>query len=126
MKENNEVYIVLKAYDVKDVEIAARDLVALCKHQKVQRKGPIALPVKRHLFTVNRGFHIDKHSREQFFQNEHKRLLRIQATSAFIEGISQMKLPSGVGVKIKMNSDFQKGPENSSVNKKTVKTWGSL
>lgn len=102
MNENNEVYIVLKAYETRDVELAVRDLVALAKHQKVKKDGPIPLPVRRRLFTVNRGVHIDKTSREQLFHTEYKRLLRIQATSAFIEGIAQMKLPSGVGVKIKM------------------------
>lgn len=108
MKENNGVYIVLKAYEVRDVEVAVRDLVALAKHQKVKIDGPIPLPMKKSLFTVNRGVHIDKTSRDQFFHIEYKRLLRIQATSAFIEGISQMRLPSGVGVKIKMISDVKR------------------
>ncbi|WP_342262166.1 30S ribosomal protein S10 [Alphaproteobacteria bacterium endosymbiont of Tiliacea citrago] len=114
MKENNGVYIILKAYETKDVEFAVKELVALAKHQKVKVEGPIPLPAKKRLYTVNRGVHIDKTSREQFFHTEYKRMLRIKATSAFIEAVSQMRMPSGVGVKIKMMSTVvRKGPKKT-------------
>lgn len=104
MSESNKVYIILKACELRSVESAVGALVSLIKHHKVKMTGPIPLPCKRMLFTVNRSVHIDKHSREQFFHIEYTRLICVEATSTVIEAVSQMRLPAGVMVKIKMNN----------------------
>ncbi len=48
------------------------------RHRRVRGKvsGPIPLPTERNLFTVVRGPHVDKDSREQFEMRTHKRLIR--------------------------------------------------
>ena len=65
-------------------------------------RGPIPLPTRIEKFTVNRGPHIDKKSREQFEVRTYKRLLDIvQSTPTTIEALSKLDLAAGVEVEIK-------------------------
>ena len=66
-------------------------------------RGPIPLPTRIEKFTVNRGPHIDKKSREQFEVRTYKRLLDIvQSTPSTIEALSKLDLAAGVEVEIKL------------------------
>ncbi|WP_323033963.1 30S ribosomal protein S10 [Paracoccus sp. (in: a-proteobacteria)] len=55
-------------------------------------------------FTVNRGPHIDKKSREQFEVRTHKRLLDIlvQPTPQTVDALMKLDLAAGVNVEIKL------------------------
>jgi len=65
--------------------------------------GPVPLPTRIERFTVIRGPHIDKRSREQFELRTHKRVLDIlNPTGSTIESLSHLSLPAGVGISIKM------------------------
>jgi len=65
--------------------------------------GPVPLPTRRELFTVIRGPHIDKRSREQFELRTHKRLVDVlNPTSATIDGLSHLNLPAGVGISLQL------------------------
>jgi len=65
--------------------------------------GPVPLPTKIEKFTVIRGPHIDKRSREQFELRTHKRVLDIlNPTGSTIESLSHLSLPAGVDISIKM------------------------
>ena len=53
------------------------EIVSTAKRTGANVRGPIPLPTKIEKFTVLRGPHIDKKSREQFEIRTHKRLLDI-------------------------------------------------
>jgi small subunit ribosomal protein S10 len=53
-------------------------------------------------YTVLRGFHVNKKSREQFEIRTHKRLLDIlEPTNETIRALTQLELSSGVSVELK-------------------------
>ncbi len=65
--------------------------------------GPIPLPTKRSVFTVNRSPHVDKKSREQFELKAHKRLIDILSSgSKTVDALMKLDLPAGVDVEIKV------------------------
>jgi small subunit ribosomal protein S10 len=65
--------------------------------------GPIPLPTKIEKFTVNRATFKYKKSREQFEIRTHKRLIDLtDSTPKTIEMLSNLSLPAGVDIEIKM------------------------
>ena len=65
--------------------------------------GPIPLPTNKKIYTVLRGPHVDKKSREQFETRSHKRLIDILSTSTkTVDALMKLELPSGVDVEIKV------------------------
>ena len=66
-------------------------------------RGPIPLPARIEKFTVNRGPHIDKKSREQFEVRTYKRMLDIvQPTPQTVDALMKLDLAAGVDVEIKL------------------------
>ena len=64
--------------------------------------GPIPLPTKRSVYTVNRSVHVDKKSREQFEIKVHKRIVDLMnATSKTVDALMQLDMPAGVDIEIK-------------------------
>ena len=66
MVNRQKIRIILKAYDHKVLDFSAEDIVEAAERTGAQVAGPIPLPTKRSIFTVNRSVHVDKKSREQF------------------------------------------------------------
>ena len=65
--------------------------------------GPIPLPTKINRYTVLRGPHVDKKSREQFEIRTHKRLLDIvEPTAKTVDELKKLNLPAGVDITIKI------------------------
>ena len=65
--------------------------------------GPIPLPRKIIKYTVLRGPHVDKKSREQFEMRTHKRLIDIHyPTNETVDALMKLELPAGVDVEIKL------------------------
>jgi len=66
-------------------------------------RGPIPLPTDKHRFTVIRGPHIDKNSREHFEIRIHKRLIDIvEPNNKTIDSLQRIELPAGVDIEIKI------------------------
>ena len=64
--------------------------------------GPIPLPTKRSIYTVNRSVHVDKKSREQFQMKVHKRIVDLMnSTSKTVDALMQLDMPAGVDIEIK-------------------------
>ena len=64
--------------------------------------GPIPLPTKRSVYTVNRSVHVDKKSREQFELKVHKRIVDLMnSTSKTVDALMQLDMPAGVDIEIK-------------------------
>lgn len=95
--------IKLKAYDHKVLDKSAEEIVKAAVRTGAKVAGPIPLPTKISRYTVLRGPHIDKKSREQFEIRIHKRLLELRdSTSDTIEALSELDLPAGVEVEVKL------------------------
>lgn len=90
------------AYDHRLLDVSTAEIVDTAKRTGAGVVGPIPLPTKREIFTVLRGPHVDKKSREQFQIKTHKRILDIVSpTSKTIDALKKLDLPAGVYVEIK-------------------------
>ncbi len=64
--------------------------------------GPIPLPTKRSVYTVNRSVHVDKKSREQFQIKIHKRIVDLlNSSSKTVDALMKLDMPAGVDIEIK-------------------------
>ena len=102
-EEQEKLRLRIKAYDSKLIDNSARQIVDTVKRRDAEVIGPIPLPTEIKKYTVNRATFIDKNSREQFELRVHKRLIDIlNPSQSIIESLSQLNLPSGVDIEIKM------------------------
>ena len=102
MAKDIRIRIKLKAYDHRLIDRSAAEIVETAKRTGAKVSGPIPLPTKKELYTVNRSPVIDKKSREQFMLATHKRLLElITPTAKTIDALRKLNLPAGVHVEIK-------------------------
>lgn len=103
MATGNKIRIRLKAYDHKLLDKSAREIVETARRTGVEIRGPFPLPTKITRWTVLRGPHIDKKSREQFERRTHHRLLDIlEPTQQTVDALMKLDLSSGVHVEIKL------------------------
>ena len=104
MADKNKIRIRLKAYDPKLLDRSAAEIVETAKRTGVGVRGPFPLPTTKTSWTVLRGPHVDKKSREQFERRTHHRLLDILDPSAqTIESLKKLDLSAGVHVEIKLS-----------------------
>ncbi|NLO31839.1 MAG: 30S ribosomal protein S10 [Candidatus Hydrogenedentes bacterium] len=102
MASSHKIRIKLKAYDHRLLYKSAADIVQAAKATGAGVRGPIPLPTNISKYTVLRGPHVDKKSREQFECRTHKRLLDILEPSAStVDALMKVVLPAGVDVEIK-------------------------
>ena len=101
--QNQRIRIRLKAFDHRLIDVSTLEIVETAKRTGAQVRGPIPLPTRIEKFTVNRGPHIDKKSREQFEIRTHKRLLDIvDPTPQTVDALMKLDLAAGVDVEIKL------------------------
>jgi small subunit ribosomal protein S10 len=99
---NEKSRIRLKAYDYRVLDSSTTDIVDTARRTGARVVGPIPLPTHIARYTVNRGPHVDKKSREQFEIRTHKRLLDIfEPTAQTVDALMKLELPAGVDVEIK-------------------------
>ncbi len=97
-----KIRIRLKAYDHRLLDQSASEIVDTAKRTGARVAGPIPLPTRINRFTVLRGPHVDKKSREQFEIRTHKRLLDIlDPTQQTLDALMKLDLSAGVDVEIK-------------------------
>jgi small subunit ribosomal protein S10 len=102
MSTQKKIRIRLKAYDHKLLDISTSDIVELARKTGAKIAGPVPLPTSISRYTVLRGPHVNKKSREQFEIRTHKRLLDIfEPTRETIEALTKLELSSGVIVELK-------------------------
>lgn len=98
-----KVRIKIRAYDYKIIDQAAKTIIEGAQRSGAQVFGPIPLPTAKKKYTVNRSTFVHRKSKEQFEMRIHKRLIDIiDPTPRTIELLSNLSLPSGVDVEIKM------------------------
>jgi len=93
----------IKAYDHKLIDNSCRQIIETAERNDAEVVGPIPLPTETRKYTVNRSTFVHKDSREQFELRVHKRLIDIlNANQKIIESLSNLNLPAGVEIEIKM------------------------
>ena len=103
---NKKIRIRLKAYDHKILDQSVGEIVQTARRSGASLVGPIPLPTTINKFTVLRGPHVDKKSREQFEMRTHKRLLYIlEPKQQTIDSLMKLDLASGVEVEIKLQGE---------------------
>ncbi len=96
------IRIRLKAYDHKLLDQSVTDIIETVRSTGAQIMGPIPMPTRISRYTVLRGPHVNKKSREQFEVRTHKRLLDIvEPTAQTLDSLMSLDLAAGVDVEIK-------------------------
>ncbi len=97
------VRIRIRAYDHKIIDNSVRQIVDTALRYGAEVSGPVPLPTEIHRYTVNRSTFVHKDSREQYEIRVHKRLLDIlNPNQRLIEALTNLSLPAGVDIEIKM------------------------
>ena len=101
--DSQNIRIRLKAFDHRILDQSTVEIVNTAKRTGAQVRGPIPLPTDIEKYTVLRGPHVDKKSREQFEIRTHKRLLDIiEPTPQTVDALMKLDLAAGVDVEIKL------------------------
>ena len=100
---SQKIRIKLKSYDHTLVDKSAEKIVKAVKATGAIISGPIPLPTRKRIYTVNRSTFVNKKAREQFELNSYCRLLDIyDSTQKTVDALMKLELPSGVDVEIKI------------------------
>ena len=103
MQARQKVRIILKAFDHKMLDLSTGQIVETAERTGARVAGPVPLPTERTVYTVLRGPHVDKKSREQFETRIHKRLIDIyESTPQTVDSLMKLDLPAGIGIDIKV------------------------
>jgi len=98
-----KIRIKIKGFDHKIVDQSVQQIVEAVERTGAVAVGPVPLPTHIQRFSVIRSPFIDKDSQEQFEIRTHKRLIDvIEVTSKTIDALTNMNLPSGVEIDIKL------------------------
>ncbi len=101
--DSQNIRIRLKAFDHRVLDQSTAEIVSTAKRTGAQVRGPIPLPTRIEKYTVLRGPHLDKKSREQFEIRTHMRLLDIvDPTPQTVDALMKLDLAAGVDVEIKL------------------------
>ena len=93
----------LKSYDHRVLDATCEQLLDTALRTGAKIVGPIPLPTRRSVITVNRSPFIDKNSQEAFEIKVHKRLVEIvEPTDKTIDSLMHLELPAGVDIEVKM------------------------
>ena len=99
--DSQNIRIRLKAFDHRILDQSTQEIVNTARRTGAEVRGPIPLPTNIEKFTVLRGPHVDKKSREQFEIRTHKRLLDIvEPTPQTVDALMKLDLAAGVDVEI--------------------------
>jgi len=93
----------MEAYDHRLLDEKAKEVAEAALRTGAKVSGPIPLPTRIERYTVIRGPHIDKESREQFEIRTHKRLIEIlDPTARTTDALQRLSVPAGIDIKIKV------------------------
>jgi small subunit ribosomal protein S10 len=97
------IRIKIKAYDHKIIDQSAKQIVETAKRSGADITGPVPLPTEVRKFTVNKSTFVKKDARDQYEMRIHKRLIDlINPTPKTVDSLTNLDLPAGVDVEIKM------------------------
>ena len=95
--------IKVRAYEHKVLDASVKQILDTALRYDAKVAGPIPLPTEIKKYTVNRSTFIYKDAREQFEMRIHKRIIDIiDPSTKVIEALTNLSLPSGVTIEVKM------------------------
>jgi small subunit ribosomal protein S10 len=95
--------IKVRAYEHKVLDASVKQILDTALRYDAKVAGPIPLPTEIKKYTVNRSTFVYKDAREQFEMRIHKRVIDIiNPTAKVIEALTNLSLPSGVTIDVKM------------------------
>ena len=98
----NRIRIKLKAYDHVLLDKSTEKIVKTARNTGALVLGPIPLPTKRTIITVNKSVFVDKKSREQFQIKVHKRIMDLMnSSSKTVDALMKLDMPAGVDIEIR-------------------------
>ena len=101
--QGQKIRIRLKSFDHALIDQSTEDIVKTAVATGAEIAGPIPLPTRKSIYTVNRSPHVDKKSMDQFEIRTHKRLLDIlDPTAKTVDELKKLNLPAGVDITIKI------------------------
>jgi small subunit ribosomal protein S10 len=101
--EAQKLRIRVRAYEHKILDSSVKQIIDTATRYDAVVLGPVPLPAEIRKYTVNRSTFVHKDAREQFEMRTHKRLIDIVNPSAkVIEALTNLSLPSGVSIDVKM------------------------
>ena len=93
----------VRAYDSKILDSSVKQIIDTALRFNGSVHGPVPLPTEIKKHTVNRSTFVHKDAREQFEMRVHKRLIDIlNPTQKIIESLTNLSLPSGVKIDVKI------------------------
>ena len=99
----SRIRIKIKAYDHKIIDQSARQIVETAERSGATITGPVPLPTEIRKFTVNKSTFVNKDARDQYEMRMHKRIIDIwNPTPKTIDSLTNLDLPAGVDIEIKM------------------------
>ena len=102
-EEAQRIRIKIRAYDHKLIDQSAKQIVDTARKSGAAIAGPVPLPTEKTKYTVNKSTFVHKDSRDQYEMRIHKRLIDILSpTQKTIDSLTNLNLPAGVDVEIKM------------------------
>lgn len=102
-KYQPRIRIKIKSYDHRVIDEVIKGIVEAVIRTGAKAIGPIFLPTEKRKYTVLRSSFVHKDSRDQFEKRIHKRLLDIvDFNQQTMETLTNLHLPAGVDVEIKM------------------------
>lgn len=98
-----KIRIKIKAFDHKIIDQSTKTIIETAERTGAQVFGPIPLPTEKKKYTVNRSTFVHKDSRDQYEMRTHKRMIDIiEPNAQTIGNLTNLSLPAGVDVEIKM------------------------
>ena len=95
--------IKVRAYEHKILDASVKQIMDTTQRLDAKIVGPVPLPTEIKRYTVNRSPFIYKDAREQFEMRVHKRMIDIlNPSQKVIEALTNINLPSGVNIDVKM------------------------
>ncbi len=95
--------IKVRAYEHKILDLSVKQIMDTAHRFEAKVVGPVPLPTEVKRWTVNRSTFVHKDAREQFEMRIHKRLIDILSPNPkVIEALTNLNLPSGVTIDVKM------------------------
>jgi small subunit ribosomal protein S10 len=106
--EKKRIKLSLKSYDSHLLDKTVKEIAFAARKTGAKLMGPVPLPNKQKIWTVNTSPHIDKKAREQFELTTHKRIMDILSPSDLtMEALMKLNISSSVEVEIKLSSSME-------------------
>lgn len=100
----SKIRIRVRSFDHKIIDQSVRNIIDAIERSGAKPIGPVPLPTEKKVITVNRSTFVHKDARDQFELRTHKRLIDIASpTSKTVDILSNLNLPAGVDIEIKMS-----------------------